>query len=80
MMTLKTTACLMSSAIALASLTAACVTVNVNFPESTVQKATDDYVKELYKAKERGHGSGVSDVFAFRTWNPSRWISSSSAR
>jgi len=23
------------------------VTVNVNFPESTVQKATDDYVKEL---------------------------------
>jgi uncharacterized protein len=33
---------------------AACVTVNVNFPESTVQKATDDYVKELYQAKEKG--------------------------
>jgi uncharacterized protein YdbL (DUF1318 family) len=29
------------------------VTVNVNFPESTVQKATDDYVKDLYKAKEK---------------------------
>lgn len=31
-----------------------CVTVNVNFPESTVQKATDDYVKDLYRAKEKG--------------------------
>jgi uncharacterized protein YdbL (DUF1318 family) len=39
------------------------VTVNVNFPESTVQKATDDYVKELYKAKEKGHPTGAaSDV------------------
>ena len=25
-----------------------CVTVNVNFPEGAVQKAADDYVKELY--------------------------------
>ena len=32
----------------------ACVTVNVNFPESAVQKATDDYVKDLYRAKEKG--------------------------
>jgi uncharacterized protein YdbL (DUF1318 family) len=32
----------------------ACVTVNVNFPESAVQKATDDYVRDLYKAKEKG--------------------------
>jgi uncharacterized protein YdbL (DUF1318 family) len=32
----------------------ACVTVNVNFPESAVQKATDDYVRDLYRAKERG--------------------------
>jgi uncharacterized protein YdbL (DUF1318 family) len=32
---------------------AACVTVNVNFPESAVQKATDDYVRELYRAKKR---------------------------
>ncbi len=38
-----------------ASVTAiACVTVNVNFPEVAVQKATDDYVKELYRAKEKG--------------------------
>jgi uncharacterized protein YdbL (DUF1318 family) len=33
---------------------AACVTVNVNFPESAVQKATDDYVRDLYRAKEKG--------------------------
>jgi len=32
-----------------------CVTVNVTFPESAVQKATDDYVRELYRAKEKGH-------------------------
>jgi uncharacterized protein YdbL (DUF1318 family) len=30
-----------------------CVTVNVNFPEATVQKATDDYVRDLYKAKDK---------------------------
>lgn len=36
---------------------AACVTVNVNFPESAVQKATDDYVREIYRAKEKGKGS-----------------------
>ena len=36
------------------ALTNACVTVNVNFPESAVQKASDDYVKDLYKAKEKG--------------------------
>ena len=35
----------------------ACVTVNVNFPESAVQKATDDYVRELYRAKEKGRSS-----------------------
>lgn len=32
---------------------AGCVTVNVNFPEGAVQKATDDYVKDLYRAKEQ---------------------------
>lgn len=32
----------------------ACVTVNVNFPESAVQEATDNYVRDLYEAKERG--------------------------
>ena len=36
-----------------------CVTVNVNFPESAVQKATDDYVRDLYRARERGK-TGVS--------------------
>ena len=35
-------------------LTTSCVTVNVNFPESAVQKATDDYVRDLYRAKEKG--------------------------
>lgn len=30
-----------------------CVTVNVNFPEGAVQKAADDYVRELYRAKEK---------------------------
>ncbi len=32
----------------------ACVTVNVNFPEGAVQKATDDFVKDLYRARDRG--------------------------
>lgn len=31
----------------------ACVTVNVNFPEGAVQKQTDDYVKDLYRAREK---------------------------
>lgn len=31
-----------------------CVTVNVNFPESAVQKETDDFVRDLYRAKEKG--------------------------
>lgn len=30
-----------------------CVTVNVQFPESAVQKASDDYVRDIYRAKER---------------------------
>jgi uncharacterized protein len=33
------------------AISAACVTVHVNFPESSVQKATDDYVREIYKSK-----------------------------
>ena len=28
---------------------ASCITVNVNFPESAVQRAADDFVRELYK-------------------------------
>ena len=38
------------------SLTA-CVTVNVNFPESAVQNASDDYVKDLYREKAHGRNS-----------------------
>lgn len=34
--------------------TLACVTVNVNFPEGVVQKATDDFVRDLYRAKTTG--------------------------
>jgi len=47
--------CLVFSFVASTTLThTACVTVNVNFPESAVQKATDDYVRDLYRAKEKG--------------------------
>jgi uncharacterized protein YdbL (DUF1318 family) len=42
------------AALACALAATACVTVNVNFPEATVQKASDDYVKDLYRAKEKG--------------------------
>ncbi|MCM2323022.1 MAG: YdbL family protein [Oligoflexia bacterium] len=35
--------------------TTACLTLNVNLslPEAAVQRATDDYVRELYRAKEK---------------------------
>ena len=46
-------ACLLTSSLTLLAWGGACVTVNVNFPESAVQKATDEYVRELYKARER---------------------------
>ncbi|MGE4108743.1 MAG: DUF1318 domain-containing protein [Bacteriovoracia bacterium] len=39
--------------IAALAVAAGCVTVNVNFPESAVQKATDDYVRELYRSKKK---------------------------
>lgn len=42
----------------------ACVTVNVNFPESAVQKATDDYVRDLYRAKEKGKAAPSSEQSA----------------
>lgn len=45
---------ILTAAVALIGLQLACVTVNVNFPESAVQKATDDYVRDLYRAKEKG--------------------------
>ena len=35
------------------SFLSSCVTVNVNFPESAVQKASDDYVRDLYRTKEQ---------------------------
>ena len=37
-----------------------CVTVNVNFPESAVQKASDDYVKDLYREKEQGKSDSAT--------------------
>jgi uncharacterized protein YdbL (DUF1318 family) len=43
----------LTQAATLLVLTSACVTVNVNFPESAVQRATDDYVQELYRAKNK---------------------------
>src|SRR4051794_12095177 len=37
---------------------AACVTVNVNLPEAAVQKASDDYVREIYRPRDRARGTG----------------------
>jgi uncharacterized protein YdbL (DUF1318 family) len=37
-----------------------CVTINVNFPEGAAQKASDDFVKELYRARDRNGGSEPS--------------------
>ena len=59
-------------------LVAACVTVHVNFPEGAVQKATDDYVKELYKAKSKSEGQSNSDQGSFVF--PFEFISSSMAQ
>lgn len=33
----------------LVTIVAGCITVNVNFPESAVQRAADDFVRDLYK-------------------------------
>jgi len=43
---------LLTFSFALVAITA-CVTVNVNFPESSVQKATDEFVRELYRARDK---------------------------
>lgn len=51
------------SVLALASIVA-CVTVNVNFPESAVQRAADDFVRDLYK-----EGTAVADANAKETAN-----------
>ncbi|MCC7440473.1 MAG: DUF1318 domain-containing protein [Bdellovibrionales bacterium] len=45
-------------ALAVLALTA-CVTVNVNFPEGVVQKATDDFVRDLYRAKTTDTPAGA---------------------
>ena len=50
-----------------------CVTVNVNFPESAVQKATDDYVKDLYRAKEKGKSSPTAPASA-PSERPQTWL------
>lgn len=44
----RTSARLFSSLCAILAL-GACITVNVNFPESAVQRAADDFVRDLYK-------------------------------
>ncbi len=55
MMKLKT---LTTTGISLALLsTFGCVTINVNFPEGAAQKASDDFVRELYRARERNNGT-----------------------
>lgn len=57
---------LLFSIAALLALPVACVTVNVNFPEAAVQKATDDYVQELYRAKEKGRATPGSEPTSAR--------------
>jgi uncharacterized protein YdbL (DUF1318 family) len=59
----------------LVAFSGACVTVNVNFPESAVQKATDDYVRDLYRTKsedsdEKAKPAPTSSSFEFH-WIPS---------
>ncbi len=39
-----------------------CITVNVNFPEGAVQKAADDYVRELYRAKQEKDSVGKGEI------------------
>jgi uncharacterized protein YdbL (DUF1318 family) len=50
--------------LAIAGALAACVTVNVNFPESAVQQATDDYVRDIYRVKESGKTSAKPSATA----------------
>lgn len=51
----------------LLAFSTSCVTVNVNFPESAVQKATDDYVRDLYRAKEKGKQPQASPAPAVKS-------------
>ena len=57
---------LIATILSVSSLFASCVTVHVNFPEGAVQKAADDYVNELYKARE-------SDKKEMESQGASRW-------
>lgn len=57
--------------LALASATSACVTVNVNFPEAAVQSATDDYVRDLYRAKEKGRAPAPASTTEAPSAKPS---------
>lgn len=47
-----------------------CVTVNVNFPESAVQSATDDYVKQLYQQREKSRLNPTPKPSASSTASP----------
>jgi uncharacterized protein YdbL (DUF1318 family) len=44
------------SAVVLALANVSCVTVNVNFPESAVQQATDEYVRDIYRTRGGKNG------------------------
>jgi uncharacterized protein YdbL (DUF1318 family) len=46
--------------ITVSAIIVGCVTVNVNFPESAVQKASDDYVRDIYRTKEQGKAPKAS--------------------
>lgn len=54
MKTIQIACLLFFSTTLLLAIAPSCVTVNVNFPEAAVQQATDDYVQDLYRSKEKG--------------------------
>ncbi|MBX9765723.1 MAG: YdbL family protein [Bdellovibrionales bacterium] len=54
-----------TTAILTLAILTSCVTVNVNFPEGAVQKAADDYVRELYKSKQKTTPEGKPSTFFF---------------
>lgn len=59
-------------ALAVASACAACITVNVNFPESAVKQAADDFVRDLYKdSATASAGEAASDSARVPTSNES---------
>lgn len=47
-------------AAALVIAVASCITVNVNFPETAVRRATDDFVKDLYQRQSAQKGKTKS--------------------